>query len=117
MLEKAQLKIDLFPIPPLSEQQQIVSILDEAFAAIDKAKENVQRNLQNAKELFQSELNAIFSKKGDGWVEKKLGEVGTVIGGYSFKSSDFEKEGKYQVLRMGNVRPGKIRERKPGFHK
>lgn len=63
------------PLPPLSEQQQIVSILNEAFAAIGKAKENVQRNLQNAKELFHSELNSIFSKKGDGWVDKKLGEI------------------------------------------
>ena len=62
-------------IPPLPEQQRIVSILDEAFAAIDQAKANVQKNLNNAKELFQSELNSVFSKKGDGWVEKKLGEV------------------------------------------
>ncbi len=62
-------------IPPLPEQQQIVRILDEAFAAIDKAKENLKRNLQNAKELFQSELNSIFTNKGEGWEEKKLGEV------------------------------------------
>jgi len=95
---------------PLSEQQQIVSILDEAFAAIDQAKENVQRNLQNAKELFQSELNSIFCQKqdlldekinqdndnteilessnpnypdsdrGERWIEKKLGEITTKIG-------------------------------------
>ena len=55
----------LVPIPTFIEQQQIVSILDKAFATIDKAKENVQRNLQNAKELFQSELNNVFEKKGD----------------------------------------------------
>ena len=35
----------------------------------------MERNLQNAKELFQSKLNEIFSQKGDGWKEKKLGEV------------------------------------------
>lgn len=63
------------PFPPTKEQQQIVSILDEAFAAIDQAKENVQRNLLNAKELFQSELNIIFENKGEGWTEKKLNEV------------------------------------------
>ncbi len=57
------------------EQQRIVSILDEAFSSIEQAKENLQRNLQNAKELFQSEMNSIFTNKGEGWEEKKLGEV------------------------------------------
>lgn len=66
-----------FPItlPPLPEQKRIVSILDEAFSSIEQAKENFQRNLQNAKELFQSEMNSIFTNKGEGWEEKKLGEV------------------------------------------
>ena len=72
-----QQMLNSIPIPfaPIEEQERIVAILDEAFAAIDKAKENLERNMQNAKELFESELNSIFEKKGDGWVEKKLGEV------------------------------------------
>ena len=44
------------PLPPLPEQQRIVSILDEAFAAIDKAKANAEQNRKNAKELFESYL-------------------------------------------------------------
>jgi type I restriction enzyme S subunit len=44
------------PLPPLPEQQRIVSILDECFAAIDKAKTNAEQNLKNAKELFESYL-------------------------------------------------------------
>ena len=60
----------------LPEQQRIVSILDRAFAAIDKAKANVEQNLKNAKELFESYLQGVFEKKGDGWVEKTLGEIG-----------------------------------------
>ena len=63
------------PLPPLSEQQRIVSILDEAFAAIAKAKANAEQNLRNAKELFESYLQGVFKKKGEGWEEKKLGEV------------------------------------------
>lgn len=39
-------------LPPLLEQQRIVAILDEAFAAIAKAKEKAEKNLQNARELF-----------------------------------------------------------------
>jgi|SaaInlLV_10m_DNA_3_1039740.scaffolds.fasta_scaffold08176_1 type I restriction enzyme S subunit len=63
------------PVPPLEEQKQIVAKLDQCFEAIDKAKANATKNLENAKELFQSKLNEIFSQKGEGWVEKKLGDV------------------------------------------
>jgi type I restriction enzyme S subunit len=65
-----------FPLPPLPEQQRIVSILDEAFAAIDKAKANAEQNLKNAKELFESYLQGVFEKKGDGWEEKTIGDLG-----------------------------------------
>lgn len=106
----SRLKDVVVTIPPLSEQKRIVAILDETFAAIDKAKNNTEENIQNAKELFKSYLQNLFENKGEGWEEKKLGEIADVIGGYSFKSGDFKKEGKYQVLRMGNVRPGIIRE-------
>jgi type I restriction enzyme S subunit len=63
------------PIPPLLEQKQIVTILDKAFAAIDQAKANIERNIENAKELFQSKLNEIFIQKSDGWEEKKFQDV------------------------------------------
>jgi len=63
------------PIPPIQEQKQIVAILDKAFTAIDQAKANIKKNIVNAKELFQSKLNAIFSQKGAGWERKKLNEI------------------------------------------
>ena len=62
-------------IPPLPEQKRIVAILDKAFSAIEKAKQNAETNLKNAKEIFESFLQNIFENKGDNWVEKKLGEV------------------------------------------
>jgi type I restriction enzyme S subunit len=65
----------VLPIPSLSEQQRIVAILDEAFAAIAKAKANAEQNLINAKELFESYLQGVFENKGEGWEEKTLGEV------------------------------------------
>ncbi len=61
--------------PPLLEQQRIVAILDEAFAAIAKAKANTEQNLKNAKELFESYLQSVFENKGEGWEENTLGEV------------------------------------------
>ena len=65
----------LIPILPLPEQKHIVAILDEAFDAIAKAKENAEKNLQNARELFESYLQSVFANPGEGWEEKRLGEV------------------------------------------
>ncbi len=83
-------------IPPLPEQKRIVSILDEAFTDIDKAKENAEKNLQNARELFESYLQSVFANPGDGWEEKKLGDIcGFVRGpfGGSLKKSCFKPSG------------------------
>ncbi len=63
------------PIPPLPEQQRIVSILDQAFAAIAKAKANAEQNLNNAKALFESYLQGVFENKGESWQELTLNEV------------------------------------------
>jgi type I restriction enzyme S subunit len=49
-------------LPPLSEQKRIVAILDEAFAGIETAIANTEKNLANARELFESYLNAVFSR-------------------------------------------------------
>jgi len=50
------------PIPPLSEQKAIVKILDEAFAKIDQAKANIEKNIENAKELFLSKKQRLFEE-------------------------------------------------------
>ena len=62
-------------LPPLPEQQRIVGILDEAFADIATAKANAEKNLQNARALFESHLQSVFTTRGDGWVDKRLDEV------------------------------------------
>ena len=62
-------------IPPLPEQQRIVAILDKAFDAIATAKSNTEKNLQNARALFESHLQSVFSRRGDDWVQKPLGEL------------------------------------------
>jgi len=63
------------PIPPVTEQQRIVGILDEAFEGIATAKANAEKNLQNARALFESHLQAVFTRRGPGWIEKPLSEV------------------------------------------
>ena len=62
-------------VPAIPEQQRIVAILDQAFADIEKARANAEKNLKNARELFDSYLNQVFSQRGEGWVEKPLGDV------------------------------------------
>jgi len=57
------------PLPPIPEQKHIVKILDEAFAAIDKAKANAEKNLQNSRELFDSYLNKVFANPEEDWIE------------------------------------------------
>ncbi len=74
-LSLAQVKSFQIPLPPIAEQKRIVGILDEAFEGIDRAIAHTQKNLANARELFESYLNAIFTQKGDGWVEKKLQDI------------------------------------------
>ena len=110
-------KIIEIPIPPLPEQLQIVSILDRAFTAIDRAKTNIEKNIENAKELFQSKLNEIFSQKGEGWEMKTLGEVCNVLNGYAFKSKDTVEQSNTQLIRMGNLYKNVLNlERKPVFY-
>lgn len=64
----------LIPVPPLYEQQQIVSRLDAAFAKIDALKANAERQLAEARALFNRALTEEMTPK-EGWEEKTLGEV------------------------------------------
>ena len=89
----------------LPEQKRIVAILDETFEGIGAAVANAKKNLANARELFESYLNNVFTQKGEGWVERKLGDIVEISHGYAFKGPDFGKsdeENKAIVLTPGN---------------
>ncbi|OFX84025.1 MAG: hypothetical protein A2W99_03240 [Bacteroidetes bacterium GWF2_33_16] len=79
-------------LPPLPEQQRIVTILEKTFAAIDQAKVNAKQNLKNAKELFESYLQGVFEKKGEGWEEQSLGKVYDVRDG-THDSPKYQEQG------------------------
>ena len=74
-ISQIKIKNTILPIVPLPEQQRIVAILDEAFSAIATAKANAEKNLQNARAIFESHLQFVFTQRGPGWVEKRLGDV------------------------------------------
>jgi type I restriction enzyme S subunit len=80
-LNRNSVHSELVYIPStISEQKRIVMIVDNAFEGIDRAIDNTKKNLTNARELFESYLNAIFTQKGDGWEEKTLREVSLDFG-------------------------------------
>ena len=80
-LNKSKLKEIKILLPQLTTQKQIVQILDKTFESISKSKENAEKNLKNAKELFESYLEEIFSNPKEDWEEKKLGEVCEIVNG------------------------------------
>jgi len=104
-------------IPPLPEQTKIVKTLDLAFKQIDQAKANLEKNLANAKELFASKLNEVFSQRGEGWEEKRLGEITTKIGSGSTPRGGQAsyKESGISLIRSMNVHDDGFREKKLAF--
>jgi len=63
------------PIPSISEQKRIVKILDEAFLSMNQLNHNVERNITNLNEIFESYLDGIFSNSSNEWSTKKLKEI------------------------------------------
>lgn len=99
------------PVPPLPEQQRIVGILDEAFDGIATAKANAEQNLQNARALFESHLQSVFTQRGEGWVERTLDEI-CIIGDGNHSSNYPRKEELVEVgvpfIRSTNLVDGRI---------
>ena len=65
------------PVPPLPEQQRIVGLLDEAFGGLATAQAHAAQNLQNSRDLFESHLQSVFTKRGKGWVEATVDKLST----------------------------------------
>jgi type I restriction enzyme S subunit len=95
------------PLPPLPEQQRIVSILDECFAAIGKAKANAKQNLKNAKELFESHLKSSFKNKVHGEKFETLDSLCELIVDCEHKTAPTQETG-YPSIRTPNIGKGEL---------
>ncbi len=102
LVKKAKL-----PIPPLSEQHRIVTIIDQAFEGVSKTRANAEQNLQNARALFESHLQSVFTQHGEGWVEKRLKEVCEKITDGTHQTPTYYESG-VVFLSSRNVTNGKI---------
>ncbi|MCX5795079.1 MAG: restriction endonuclease subunit S [Elusimicrobia bacterium] len=93
------------PIAPLSKQRRIVGMLDKAFAGVATAKANAEKNFQNVRGLFRSHLNSIFSKRGKGWLEDRVGAICDVKHGFAFDGAEFSSgvpKGNPLIVTPGN---------------
>jgi type I restriction enzyme S subunit len=94
------------PFLPLQEQRRIVGILDEAFDGIATAKAKAEKNLQNAGAVFESYLEGIFSRRGEGWIDQQLASLCSKITvGHVGSMATQYKEGGVPFLRSQNIRP------------
>jgi len=88
-----------------------VAVLDAAFEGLDRARANTEANLQNARDLFESGLDAAFNSDDENWEIRKFGdtELLNIIDGDRGKNypkkSDFHSEGYCLFLNTKNVRP------------
>ena len=78
-----EIRDQAIPFPPLPEQQRIVTLLDEAFDGIASANAHAEKNLQNARAIFENHLHMVFGQRGDGWEDKTLDQVCIVERGSS----------------------------------
>jgi type I restriction enzyme S subunit len=114
-INKSQIEALGIAVAPLPEQRRIVGILDEAFEGIAVAKANAERNLHNARAIFQSHLQSVFAEKGEGWTDTTLEKVLAVQpqNGWSPPSANHSDSGT-PVLTLSSVtgfdfRPDKIK--------
>ena len=104
-------KADISPfnivLPSIPEQKRIVSILDQAFADLEQVQAKTEQNLKNARELFDSYLQQVFSQRGEGWVEKEIGDVADLSRGQNPPKSEFISEPREGYVRFYQIRDGK----------
>lgn len=94
----------LVPFPSLKEQARIVAVLDEIFSGLDKTIANIEKNLENSRELFDSYLNQIFSENNEDWLQEKLGTVVDFQGGSQPPKSEFKYEYSKNLVRLIQIR-------------
>ena len=90
-------------ITSLPEQQRIVTLLDEAFDGIATAKAHAEKNLQNARAIFESHLQSVFTQRGDGWISTTIGESCTLKSGTTVPVSIEKQSGDIPYVKVAEM--------------
>lgn len=106
-LNRNDLHSELVIVPTdINEQQRIVAILDEAFDGIAAAKANAEKNLENARGIFESHLAAVFSARNAGWTDRPLHSLcQRITVGHVGSMANLYKPNGIPFLRSQNIRP------------
>lgn len=99
-ISQIKIKNTLIPIPTLPEQQRIVTLLDETFAGLAQVHANAERNLVNAREVFEAATNEIFGNPGEEWEEKTIEDIADIEYGYTDKA---KSSGKFRYIRITDI--------------
>ena len=109
-ISQVKIKNTRIPVTTLEEQRRIVTLLDEAFADIATAKANAEKNLQNARELFESHLDEVLSSQAGDHIPTRLGTEVDLVAGFAFSSSRYSNnENDIRLLRGDNIMQGYLR--------
>lgn len=81
------------PIPPLKEQQRIVSILDETFNYIKLGKSHIHNNLNMGRDVIKSHLNEFFDCGKGKWKEEKLENLGILTSSKRIYKNEYVEQG------------------------
>ena len=91
------------PIPPLNEQSRIVARIEELFSELDKAVDTLKTTKEQLEVYRQAVLVDIFSQEHP---LRQLKEISVALSGFAFKSKNYTPDGKYTVIKIGNVKDG-----------
>lgn len=98
-INKSEVEAIQIPVPTLPEQRRIVGILDEAFEGIATAKAHAEKNLQNARAMFESHLQSVFSEPNEGWESLSFEDcIESVKYTSKIQRKDFLEKGRYPIL-------------------
>ncbi len=100
-LNQELLKQQKLIVPSYSEQERIVARIEELFSQLDAGVETLKKTKAQLVVYRQAVLKEAF--EGD-YPRKQLKEFSKAISGFAFKSSRYSPDGKYVVVKIGNVK-------------
>lgn len=103
----------IIPVPPMEEQERIVARLDAAFAQIDELRANAEKQLAEARALFNAALNEEMKPK-KGWEDCTLGDVCDLMAGGDVPKNRFSKK-KNELYKVPIYSNGVINEGLYGY--